>query len=197
MSTFNLEKIGLDNQTTVGLTGTLNSLPYRVTEIERHIHGRERWYGKLAVQTATDWASDVINNPFVAKSGNNAYGTDANDEALVFGTADTPMMTDLVTGLPNAKFDLHQLLITDCTVTTPAKIRLVYGTGTIAAAIAAGQFSTMMVRIDAAVGSNPAVPLDLMMPRGTCGSTQVWIQFWSITNDATISFYVGMHEYEG
>lgn len=187
----------IDNQATNGLLGVANSAAYRIHEIERHIHGRERWYGKLNPQTATDWAADVINNPFVAKSGNNAYGSDANDEALVLGTADTPTMTDLNTGLPNVKFDLHQLLIVDCTVTTPAKIRVVYGTGTMAAAIAAGQFSTMMIRVDAAVGASPAVPLDVMMPRGTCGATQVWVQFWSATNDATISFYAGLHEYEG
>jgi hypothetical protein len=187
----------IDNQETNGLLGVPNSLAYRVHEIERHFHGRERWYGKLAVQTATDWASDVINNPFRAISGNNAYGSDPSDEALVLGTADTPTMTNLATGLPNVKYDVHRILVIACSVTTPVKMRLVYGSGTMAAAIAAGQFSTTMERFDAAVGAALSTPIDWMMPTGTCGSTKVWMQFWSVTDNATVDFYAGLHEYEG
>ncbi len=78
----------VDQRTTNGLLGVSNSAAYRIHEIERHFHGRERWFGKLAVQTATDWADDNIATPFVAISGNNAYGTDPGDEAQVIGTAD-------------------------------------------------------------------------------------------------------------
>ena len=187
----------VDQQTTLGLLGTSNSAAYRVHELERHFHGRERWYGKQNPQTATDWAADVINNPFIAISGLNAYGSDPGDEAQVYGTADTPTMTNLSTGLPNVRFDVHRIMVISCTVTTPVKIRLVYGSGTMAAAIAAGQFSTVMARFDAAAGSALAVPVDIMQPRETCGVTQVWMQFWSVTNDASFSFYVGHHEYEG
>jgi hypothetical protein len=36
-----------------------------------------------------------------------------------------------------------------------------------------------------------------MMPRGTCGTTKVWVQAWNATDNATIDFLVGLHEYEG
>lgn len=181
----------IDLAATTGLAGISNSLAYRVHEIERHFHGRERWFGKKAVQTATDWADNVIATPYQAISGNNAYGTDPGDEALVLGTADTPAIAGMV------KFDLHRLLFTDSNSTSPWKVMLLYGTGTMAAAEAAGQYSTFMVRIDAAASQLPEVPCDVMMPRGAAGATQVWVKAWNATDNATISFFVGLHEYEG
>ena len=181
----------IDRRAVSGLTGTPDSLAYRTNEIERHHHGRERWYGKLAVQTATDWADNVINSPFQAISGNNDYGSDPNDEAQVVGTADTPVIAGRV------YYDPHRILIVDCSVTTPTKIRAVYGTGTLAAAVAAGQFSTKMLHIDPAAASNAAVPVVLMTPRLRCGIDKLWLQFWSLTDNATIDFYIGWHEYEG
>jgi hypothetical protein len=186
---YGLEKI--DNKATDGLLGVSNSLAYRVHEIERHFHGRERWFGKLAVQTATDWADNTIATPYRCISGNNDYGGDANDEALVVGTADTPAITG------NTRFDLHRVLVVDSSSTTVWKLQLVYGTGTMADAITAGQFSTFMVRVDAAAGQLPNVPCEVMLPRGTCGSTKVWLRGWNATNNATLDFFVGWHEYEG
>jgi hypothetical protein len=179
----------IDGAAVSGLTGTANSLAYKVHEIERHFHGRERWFGKLAVQTATDWADNTL-APFIAISGNNAYGTDANDEALVFGTADTPVIAG------NVRYDLHRVFVSASSVATVWKLQLIYGTGTMAAALAAEQFSTFMVRTTTPA-STQDVPVDIMMPRGTCGSTKVWLRAWCATNDATISFFVGTHEYEG
>lgn len=173
-----------------GLTGTENSLGYKVHEIERHFHGRERWRGKLAVQTATDWADDVL-TPFRAISGNNAYGGDPNDEALVLGTADTPAIAG------NTRFDLHRLMMVGASSSTAYKLRIVYGTGTLAAAITAGQYSEVMIMSDPAAAQVPHEIIEVMMPRGTCGSTQVWVQAWNATDNATIDFVVGFHEYEG
>jgi hypothetical protein len=183
--------VKIDNLATNGLTGVSNSLAYRVHELERHFHGRERWFGKLAVQTATDWADNNIATPFRCISGNNDYGGDPNDEAQVIGTADTPAIAG------NVKYDIHRLLIIDASSTTQYKLRVVYGTGTMADAIAAGQYSTIMVKIDAAVQQTPSAPVEIMMPRGTCASTKVWIQCWNATNNATLDFFAGWHEYEG
>ena len=181
----------IDGAATSGLTGVSNSLAYRVHELERHFHGRERWFGKLAVQTATDWADNNIATPYRCISGLNAYGVDANDEAKVIGTADTPVLLGWV------KYDIHRILIVDSSSTSIWKLQVIYGTGTMAAAIAADQFSTIMVKVDAAAGQTPNVPCEIMMPRGTCASTQVWVRGWNATNNATLDFYVGWHEYEG
>lgn len=184
------DALKVDGAAVSGLLGVSNSLAYKVHEIERHFHGRERWFGKLAVQTATDWAENNL-SPFRAISGNNAYGTDANDEAKILGTADTPAMAG------NVRFDLHRIFIVAASVETVWKMQLIYGTGTMAAALAADQFSTFMFKIDAAASSSPALPVDVMMPRGTCGATQVWARAWCATNNATVDFFVGFHEYEG
>lgn len=180
----------IDSLAVNGLTGVSNSLAYKVHEIERHFHGRERWFGKLAVQTATDWAADTL-TPYRAISGNNAYGSDANDEALVLGTADTPAIAG------NVRFDLHRIMMVGASSQTAYKLRIVYGTGTMADAITAGQYSELVIMSDPSAAQVPHDVFEVMMPRGTCGSTQVWVQAWNASNNATIDFLVGEHEYEG
>ena len=164
---------------------------YELEVLDHHIHNRERWFGKLAVQTATDWADNNISTPFRAISGNNAYGSDPNDEAQVIGTADTPVFAGY------KYYDIHRLLIVGCSVTTPFKIRVIYSNGvvTMADAIAAEQYSTIMVRIDPAVGASIGTPVDILTPRQQCGVSKTWLQFWSVTDNATLDFYVGWHEY--
>lgn len=185
-----IDSAKIDSLATSGLIGVSNSLAYRVHEIERHFHGRERWRGKKASQTATDWADDVL-TPFRATSGNNDYGGDANDEALVLGTADTPAIAG------NTRYDLHRIMMVGASSSTAYKLRIVYGTGTMADAITAGQYSEMVIMSDPSAAQVPHDVFDVMMPRGTCGSTQIWVQAWNATNNATIDFLVGWHEYEG
>jgi hypothetical protein len=108
----------------------------------------------------------------------------------VIGTADTPGIAG------NVKFDAHRLFISAASVATLWKLQVIYGTGTMADAIADGQFSTLMVRT-VVPSANQDVPVEVMMPRGTCGATQVWCRAWCATNNATISFFVGLHEYNG
>jgi len=157
-------------------------------ETEHHLHNRARWRGKLTSQTATDWADDNL-LPFRAISGNNTYGADANDEALVIGTADTPAISGMT------KYDLHRIFVIDASSTTIYKLRIVYGSGTMAAAIAAGQFSEAMIKVDAAAGQTPNTSMEILMPRLTCGTDKCWVQAWNASNNATIDFLVGLHEY--
>jgi len=186
---FHLNKI--DSAPTDGLVGVEGSLAYRIHEIEKHFHSRGRWLGKLGTQTATAWADDTL-TPYQAISGNDDYGGDVNDEALVVGTDDAPQITGMV------KFDLHKVLITAVSVDTVYKLRIVYGSGTMAAAIIAGQYSEFMVKFDS---SNPqqsaGIPFHVQMPRLTSGTDKVWIQAWNATDNATVDFFVGIHEYEG
>ncbi len=180
----------IDSLATNGLAGVSNSLAYRVHEIEKHFHNRERWFGKLGVQTATDWADDTL-SPYQAISGNDDYGGDADDEAQVLGTADTPAITDMV------KYDVHRLLIVAASSTTQYKLRIVYGSGTMADAITAGQYSEIMIKEDPALFGGSGQPIDVLMPRRTCGTDKVWIQAWNATNNATVDFFAGIHEYPG
>jgi hypothetical protein len=182
----------IDDVTTLGLLGESNSLAYRVHEIERHFHGRECWRGKLAVQTGTNWADDNIDTPFRAISGANDWGGDLNDEAQVLGTADTPLIGGKV------KYDIHRMVVVDASSVTVYKLRFIWGTGTMAAAIAANQFSCFMFKFDPAGPQQSAgVPIDVMMPRLNSGVDKVWLQAWNETDNATIDFFVGLHEYPG
>lgn len=178
----------IDDAVADGAAGTVNSLAYHIGRHDQHFHVRERWLGIQSPQTATDWALDTL-SPFQAISGNNAYGADANDEAQVLGTADTPIITGMTL------FDLHRILVVDMSSATPYKLRLVWGTGTMADAITAEQYSEVMVVTDVAIGPpSSGAPFEVKMPR-LAMDIKVWCQCWNATNDADISFLVGVHEY--
>ena len=166
-----------------------DSILDEVIEIEHHIHTRERWFGQSVDQSGNDWAADNL-TPLDVISGNNAYGGDADDEAKVLGTADTPVIAGMT------KFDLHRFLVVGVSQNSVYKFRVVWGTGTMADAITAGQTSEFMVKFDAANPQQSAgIPFEVKMTRLDAG-TKVWVQTWNATDNATASFFVGLHEYE-
>ena len=183
----------IDGQAVDGLAGVNNSLAYKVHEIEKHFHNRESWVGISGSQTGGDWSdsiSDATMIPvFVAISGDDTYGADANDEAWVIGTNDLPLITGMV------KADIHEVFVTAASVQTIYWMRIVYGSGTMADAITAGQYSEYPIIADAAVGGSVAAVARIMMPRITSGTDKIWIQAKSTTDNATLSFYIGLHEY--
>jgi len=178
----------IDQADSKGLAAAHNSLAYRSGEIDRHEHSRERWVGIHAAVDATHWGGDTL-TPFVAISGASIYGTDdPGDTALVLGTADTPVIAG------NTYFDINQISVIGSTSTTPWKLRIVYGAGTMADAITALQFTETMVVVASQAGRLGTAAI--RMPRVTAG-VQLWVQGKNATNNATISFFVGLHEYEG
>lgn len=181
----------IDNQAVDGLTGVANSLAYSVEVIRTHNHSNERWLGISADQSGNDWALDTL-TPFVAISGSNTYGGDADDEALILGTDDTPIEPN------NVKFDLHRILIVAVEHGTPYKLRIVFGSGTMDQAVTAKTYTEVVVQFDV---TNPqlsaGVPVEVQMPRCVSGTNKIWIQAWNATNDSEIDFLVGVHEYEG
>ncbi len=155
---------------------------------DEHFHNRERWLGKLGVQTATDWGELASLTPYRAISGNGVFGVDANDEALVLGTADTPAIAG------NTLFDMHRIMVEAASSANPFVLRIVYGAGTMADAETAGQYSDVMVT-EARKGS----PIPLRVIRLNVGVDKVWIRAKNAAknaaNNATIDFFVGLHEY--
>ncbi len=194
----NVSKI--DSQATLGLLGVVNSLAYRGHEIEKHFHNVQRWYGKSADQSGVNpWAKSISDSgmvgSFQAISGNATFGADANDEALVWGVNDT--IATPPNAVPYVKMDIHNMFITASSVTTLWYLRLVYGTGTMADAITAGQYSTFPIIADAAQGGSIDIIVPIMMPRITIGTDKVWMQAKNATNNATIDFLIGVHGYIG
>jgi hypothetical protein len=163
--------------------------------VEEHLHHKVRWYGKKAVQTATEWCDgNTISSPYIATSGNNDWGTGGTDPAQLFGTADE--LIELGPGLVSGDFDLLHIIAN--TSDTTYKLRLVWGTGTLAEAITANQYSEIMyirkssdsVRIPRLIAC-PNIPFFIGgLP------VQIWMVCWNATNDATISFFIGAHGYE-
>lgn len=159
-------------------------------EIERHLHNREMWFGKKGVQTATDWADPESYAVYRCISGNAAYGSDANDEALVIGTDDTPYRVGMT------KYDLHRIFAVDFSAGGVYMVRIIYGSGTMAAAITAGQYSVVpFITPVLPVSQAGGVPIPIIMPRVNCGVDKIWIQCKTATDNATLDFLVGLHEY--
>ena len=178
----------IDDKATDGLLGVVDSLSYRVMELERHFHSRERWFGISADQSGTDWALAGTLAPFVVTSGDNTWGA----AAKILGTSDTPAIAGSV------KYDPHRFLVTTVSVATIWKLQFIYGTGSAADAITADQYTDVYTGYDSANPTTlPRVPVDLHLDRLVCAADQLWCRGWNATNSATISIFVGIHEYEG
>jgi len=175
----------IDDLATAGLLGVSNSLAYRTNEIERHLHGRSRAWGAVAAPDETNAIDANVNRPFVATSGDNTWGT----AIPICGTGDNPVLAT------DVKFDAHRVLVTDSDHATPYRMRFIYGTGTSAAAITAGQWSEEMFVTSAGPFSS-GVPAEGIMPRVDVGA-KLWVQVWNATNGSTVSFFWMAHGYEG
>jgi hypothetical protein len=179
----------IDHLAVDGLLGVNNSLAYKVHEIEKHFHHLGRVYGKSADQSGVDWALENSLTTFRAISGNGVFGADTNDEAKVWGTGDT---SDIV---GDTKFDLSQILVVTLSVDTPYILRLVYGTGTMAAAIIAKQYSCILAQnsVTGAKANGAAIPI--AMRRLTYGVDKIWLQAACASDNATADVLIGLHGY--
>jgi len=157
--------------------------------VDYHVHNRETWRGISADQSGDNWAADTL-NAYVAISGNNTYGTDADDAAKLLGTDDTPVRAGMT------MFHLHRFFVVAVDHDTPYKLRFVWGAGTMADAITADQYSEFMVHFDSTSPQESAgFPTNLITPRLRCGIDKVWLQAWNATDNSEIDFYIGFHEY--
>jgi len=157
--------------------------------IEGHFHHKSRTFGISADQSGDNWATEDRLVPFVAISGNGDYGSDPDDEAKIFGTDDTPFISGQTT------FDPGEIIVTNVSNDNVFIIRMIWGTGTMAAAISAGQYSTKPAKFDS---TNPQLTantvVNLSTPRLAVG-TKVWVQTLNGTDNATINFLVDAHGY--
>lgn len=155
---------------------------------EEHSHSRTRVFGKSGNQSGTDWAVEAGLTLFRAISGDGAFGSDTDDEALLLGTSDTPAIAG------KGKFDPGRIAIIATSSTTPWVLRMIYGTGTMADAETAGQYSDInfMKESNAGWSSKTEVRAPLM----NCGVDKVWLRAKNATNNATIDFLISIHEYD-
>jgi len=162
----------------------LEDIELKVDELESHTHSMERWMGISGDQSGNDWCSIDSLTPYRAISGNGAFGSDASDEAKVIGTDDTPHIAGMTT------FDIHHIMVTAASVATDYYLRIVWGTGTMADALTAGQYSHTMVQ-----EAKKGTPIEVHMSELDVEINKVWIQAKNATDNSTIDFFVGAHEY--
>lgn len=158
-----------------------------------HQHHLVRWFGKLNPQTATNWCVTMdghLTQPYRAISGAGVYGADANDEAQVFGTADIPIPGMLVG-------DFDEMLVVANSSNTVYLNRIVWGTGTLAAAVAAGQYSEFPFLRAAADNVRKVMIVKVpLIPIKIGGlDVKIWVQTSNVTDNATIDFFIGVHGY--
>ena len=170
----------------IALQATLEDVEAEVEEVEQHVHTVERWWGALAAPDETNAIEANVDRPFTATSGNDAWGA----AIPIKGSADNPVLAGMTT------FDPHRLIVTDLDDdTTPWRVRIIYGTGTSADAITAGQWSEMMVITNAVPGNRAGgVPVEVRMPRCAI-ATKLWVQAWNDTLNEVLSFFWGAHGY--
>jgi len=181
----------IDSFKTDGLLGTSNSLGYRVHEIEKHFHSREVWFGEHGARNAeVDCGARNVMTPFQTDAGDDTWSV---TPLCIIGTGDVPISSGYV------KLDLHHIVVVDVESTADLdlhKVQLIWGSGTVAAAIGDDQISDVPPFIPER-GAAFSV-MDVMMPRITIGTDKVWVRHWvNGTNTATMDFFVGFHEYAG
>lgn len=177
----------VDKKATDGLLGTVDSLSYRIHEIEQHFHVSERWFGKAVSPSGTDHVADRIGpsvTAFRLTGGNNTWGS----WVQILGATDTPVDSGKV------KFDPHRLQITETNDDVTFFVRFTRGDDP--AAMWAAGFGTEIpfTALDRKINGGV---VDVKTGRAPVGS-KLWAQCMSPLLDAkTIDFYIGIHEYVG
>jgi hypothetical protein len=176
----------IDSAATLGLTGTDNSLAYRVNEVERHLHSYQRAYGLAAVPAGTTHRADEITDdpaPFQIDAGNDTWGT----AIQVFGSTDTPSGW--------SKYDPHKISIVSVeTANATYFIQMIAG-ATAAAGITAGAYSSLVFRPQSVQGRPADIPVNV---RRQDAGTNLWIRTLARgQNTATMDLYIELHGYEG
>lgn len=149
-----------------------------VATVKNHHHNHEHWVGGSATEDSL--------TAYTADSGDGAFGT----EVVVFGASDTPISAG------NIRFDARRVLVATMQHTTPYVFQLVWGSGSFADAVSAGQTSSAMLIKSSATGAGQGGPVEIIMPQLLSGIDKLWVRVKNATNTSTLTFYLGIHEYE-
>jgi hypothetical protein len=178
----------IDNAATDGLSGVEDSLSYRVAEIERHLHGWERWFGLSGSPSGETHRAERIgttSTPFTIDGGNDTWGS----WLQILGSSDTPAIAG------QAKYDLHRLEIVTVERTNATHFIQVALGASGAAALTATTYTEFVFRPTTIQGR--AAPIDIIVRRQDAG-TKAWARCWVVgQNTGAVSFFVGLHEYNG
>jgi hypothetical protein len=174
----------IDDVAVDGLTGTSNSLAYKMHEIEKHFHSLERWYGNDGDSTGSTTNNHTVWQ-LTAHADANTYGT----EVLMLAANDVAAADHDVTPV---YFDIHEVeIVAIDTVDKTYYVQLWTGTGAFGAATLRAEFPVNK----AAVKAEPT-PVTIMCPR-IAVAEKVWGRCKCETGSATIDILLGIHAYAG
>ena len=178
----------IDDEATDGLLGEVDSLAYRVAEIERHHHNWERWFEAAATPSGETHVADRMGEgggSFQVDAGNDDWGA----WVQILGSDDTPVVEG------NAFVDAHRVAFTAQERNNQVYF-LQFALGVSgAAALAAGTYSEFVLRTGS--GASVVEPV-AMLTRRFASSTKLWARTKAPgANTGTIDFCIGVHEYEG
>jgi hypothetical protein len=170
------------SETTPGLLGVENSLDYRVSEIERHLHNAEIWFGEggggLAERNSL--------TPWTLTCG--AADTFGAETQLTDGSQFPPI---IVQTYPAFKYDMQRLEVINASANNSTyMIEFYVGSGTFADA----DFLTSIPYRQA--NQSVVIPVALVSRR-TPTSYNMWARAKSQNAGATIQIIIGVHFYEG
>jgi hypothetical protein len=178
----------IDSIISDGLSGTVDSVAYRIHEIERHFHSYERWFGAATIPDGETHVGDRIGTTtaaFQTDAGNLTWGT----WLQVLGSSDTPV------DVGSAYFDLHRMQIVAVENANATHfVQVAYGASG-AAALGAGTYTEFAFRPQSVQGSETIVNIHI---RRAAVSTKTWVRHLTVgQNTSTMDFFIGLHEYEG
>lgn len=178
--------IGAPHMVADSLADRVIDIQDEVGEVDQHNHNVERWWGSNGAATETNAIAATVTVPFQVTSGNDDWGT----AVPICGTGDNPVLSG------QTEFDAHRLIVTDLDdQTDPWRVRIIWGSGTSAAAISAGQWSEVIIIANAVPGNRAGgAPVDVRMPPIAIG-LKMWAQSWNDTNNEVLSFFWGAHGY--
>jgi hypothetical protein len=160
--------------------------------VEEHFHNIVRWYTKKNPQGANDWCAPLaghLGQFYRCISGNGTWGADLNDEALLFGTDD--VLAELGAGLIYG--DMDKILFIANSSATIYLVRIIWGTGTMADAIAANQYTEFPYLRD--IADKDRKIQEFKMRKVPVVGYKLWGQCQNATDNATIDFVMGVHAY--
>jgi len=180
----------IDSLATSGLSGTSNSLAYRVHETERHFHSYERWFGLATVPNGEIHVADSINDgtavaPFVPDAGNDAWGS----WTQILGSSDTPAISG------STHYDLHRIMVVAVENANNVHfVQVAFGDSG-AAALSAGDYTEFVFQPQSVQGQQTILA---MQGRRETAGVKAWIRLLVRgQNTSDMSIYFGLHEYEG
>ena len=171
---------------TASVIALLREILEETVTVEEHFHNLERWWGATQGPDETNAIAATVTSDFVAVSGANTWGT----AIPILGTADDP------TPGGQLLFDPHRIIFTDLDDDTSLwRFRIIYGYGTSAAAILAGQWSEIPAITNAIPGNRAGgVASDIRKIVLSVG-IKMWSQAWNATEGEALSHQWGCHGY--